>query len=110
MYLMYTYFINFCVFLAIMFVKHYHRQTQTVSGTTYYRQQKKAAAAAGADLDEDEEYYDNYYVENDTNANACTSSEDEDRDVRAWYHGTHVGDLHDLPTDTGDAPKRHTTH
>nr|XP_022294458.1 uncharacterized protein LOC111104675 [Crassostrea virginica] len=110
MYLMYTYFINFCVFLALMFVKHYHRQTQTVSGTTYYRQQKKKKAAAGADLDEDEEYYDNYYVENDTNANACTSSEDEDRDVRAWYHGAHVGDFHDSPTYTGDAPKRHTTH
>lgn len=102
-YVMYSYFINFCVFLALVFVKHWHRQVQTVTGYKHHALHKD-------DLD--------YYTEEggrpDTNVNAWdpgdSTAELNESDVSAQSYCEHVHGFHELPTSGGDGQAFYIRH
>ncbi|XP_011447691.3 uncharacterized protein [Magallana gigas] len=103
-YVMYSYFINFCVFLALVFVKHWHRQVQTVTGYKHHALHKD-------DLD-------NNYTEEggrpDTNVNAWdpgdSTAELNESDVSAQSYCEHVHGFHELPTSGGDGQAFYIRH
>lgn len=111
---MYSYFINFCVFFALVFVKHWHRQVQTVTGYKYHSLHKDD----GEDKEPDEEELDNYYTEErdrpDTNVNAWdpgnSTAELDEFDVNGPSYCEHVHGLHELPTLSGDGQAFYIRH
>ncbi|XP_061187797.1 uncharacterized protein LOC133195849 [Saccostrea echinata] len=120
-YLMYSYFVNFCVFLALILVKHWHRQVQLTTGNYNPLYTK--------DNMEDEEKLDNFYVEKegqDSNVNALDLSESKtdfdetitSEDYCVKGHDCDVGvhhqcasletDLNEIPTPRGDGNTSYT--
>ncbi|XP_062597722.1 uncharacterized protein LOC134259137 [Saccostrea cucullata] len=119
---MYSYFVNFCVFLALVLVKHWHRQVQLTTGNYNPLYTK--------DNMEEEEKLDNYYVEKegeDSNVNALDLSESKTefdetitsddycmkgRDCDVGVHHQCVSleteDLEEIPTPCGDGNTSYT--
>nr|XP_034336864.1 uncharacterized protein LOC105342445 isoform X4 [Crassostrea gigas] len=113
-YVMYSYFINFCVFLALVFVKHWHRQVQTVTGYKYHALHKDDRPGE----EESDEELDNYYTKvgdrPNTNVNAWdtgdSTAELNESDVSAQSYCEHVHGFHELPTSGGDGQAFYIRH